>query len=288
MQDKLVLITGATNGIGKEAARQIALKGAKVIIAGRSQAKLNTTIAELKQLTGNQKIDGLLADLSTLSGMRQLAEQFLSRYDRLDVLLNNAGALFTERNVTVDGYEQTLALNHLSYFVVTNLLLDVLKASAPARIVNVASDVHYGGSMDFDDLHLANGYAPLKAYGQSKLANVMFSYALAERLRGFDVTVNALHPGVVQSGFGKNNTSIVGRVTGIAVGLMQRMRGVDVTAGADTAVYLACSPEVEGITGKYWEKRKQKESSAESLDSIAWEKLWDKSLEMAQMEIAPA
>ncbi|MEM7132977.1 MAG: SDR family oxidoreductase [Chloroflexota bacterium] len=284
MQDKVVLITGATNGIGKEAARQIAQTGATVVVAGRNESKLMQVVDELEQQTGNSQIDGLLADLSEVAGMHSLASQFLVRYQRLDVLLNNAGALFTENKLTADGYERTFALNHLSYFLVTQLLLDILKSSAPTRIVNVSSGVHAGGQINFDDLHGATGYAPLRAYSQSKLANLMFTFELAEQLAEADVTVNALHPGMVQSGFGRNNKGIVGRVTGVVLGILQRLQGVDVTQGADTAVYLACSPEVAGITGTYWYKRQQEQSSPNSLDKAQWKRLWDVSLEMVERE----
>lgn len=274
MQNKVVLITGATNGIGKEAARQIALCGAVVVIVGRDTDKLTRVVSEIKHSTGNANIDGLLADLTERAGMQSLASQFLQRYQRLDVLLNNAGALFTEFKRTGDGIERTFALNHLSYFLVTNLLLDVLKASAPARIVNVSSAVHTGGLMDFDDLHGATGYAPLKAYSQSKLANLLFTYELAERLAGTGVTVNALHPGVVRSGFGHSNKTLVGRVTSGVLSLMQRFQGVEVAEGADTAVYLSCAPDVAGITGKYWYKRQPQPSSLASLDQNHWKRLW--------------
>ncbi|MEM7799528.1 MAG: SDR family NAD(P)-dependent oxidoreductase, partial [Chloroflexota bacterium] len=222
MQGKTVLITGATNGIGKEAAHQIAKTGATLVIAGRSREKLTQTVAEIKSNSGNSKIEGLQADLSILSGMHSLAEQFLQNHDRLDVLLNNAGALFTERTVTADGFEKTLALNHLNYFVLTNLLLKALTQAPSARIVNVASDVHYGAKLNFDDLHSASGYSPLGAYSRSKLANVMFTYELAQRLADQNITANALHPGVVRSGFGKNNKSLVGRVTSMVLSVVQR------------------------------------------------------------------
>jgi NAD(P)-dependent dehydrogenase (short-subunit alcohol dehydrogenase family) len=275
MQGKIVLITGATNGIGKEAARQIAQAGATVVIAGRDPNKTAQVVAEIRQSTSNPKVEGLVADLMEVSGMRSLANQFLGRYQHLDVLLNNAGALFTERKLTSDGFERTFALNHLSYFVVTNLLLDILKASAPARIVNVASDVHEGGHINFDDLQGITGYSPLKAYSQSKLANLLFTYELATRLTGTGVTVNALHPGVVRSGFGHGNRSLTGRATGLVLGLLQQFRGVDVVQGADTAVYLSCSPAVAGISGAYWYKRQQKASSPQSLDQAQSKRFWD-------------
>lgn len=284
MQNKVVLITGATNGIGKEAARQIAQTGATVVIAGRTEEKLNAVVSEIQQSTGNAQIEGVLADLSQVAGMRALATQFLARHQRLDVLLNNAGALFTERKLTVDGFERTFALNHLNYFLVTQLLLDTLKASAPARIVNVSSGVHTGGQINFDDLHGLKSYAPLRAYSQSKLANLMFTFELAKRLEGSGVTVNALHPGMVRSGFGRSNQGLIGRVTGVVLGLVQRFRGIDVVEGADTAVYLACSPAVEGITGAYWYQRQQAPSSPDSLDQAQWQRLWEVSTEMVKIK----
>lgn len=277
MQNKVVLITGATNGIGLEAARQIARTGATVVIAGRDANRLAQALADVRQSAGSANVDGLLADLTEVAGMRSLADEFLARYQRLDVLLNNAGALYTEHQLTADGFERTFALNHLSYFVVTQMLLATLQSSAPARIVNVSSTAHVGGAINFDDLHGMSGYSPLKAYSQSKLANVMFTYELARRLEGTGVTANVLHPGVVRSGFGHNNKGFVGRITSGVLSMMQRVGGVDVVQGADTAVYLCCAPEVEGITGNYWYKRRQKESSPASIDQSQWTKLWEAS-----------
>ena len=212
MDGKVILITGATNGIGKAAALDLAKQGAQVVIVGRSADKTQATVAEIKQQSGNAKIDSLLADLSSLAEVRKLAAEFRQRYSRLDVLINNAGAIFADRTLTVDGYERTFAVNHLAYFLLTDLLLDMVKASAPARIVNVASDVHSGGSIHFDDLQLEKNYGMggMGAYGQSKLANVMFTYELSRRLAGTGVTANVLHPGVVATGFGENNRGLMG------------------------------------------------------------------------------
>jgi NAD(P)-dependent dehydrogenase (short-subunit alcohol dehydrogenase family) len=258
------------------------------VVAGRSADRLASTVAELKQDTGNSNVEGLLADLSELAGMHSLADQFLARHQQLAVLLNNAGALFTARELTRDGFERTFALNHLSYFVVTQRLLDVLQASAPARIVNVSSGVHTSGHVDFSDLQGASSYSPLRAYSQSKLANLHFTYALAERLAGTGVTVNALHPGVVRSGFGRNNTGLVGRATSVVLSLMQQFGGIDAGEGADTAVYLASSPDVEGITGAYWYKRQQQTSSPESLDRALQQRLWEVSEQMVQAAGQPS
>jgi retinol dehydrogenase 12 len=177
MDNQVVLVTGATNGIGKSAALELAKKGAKVVIVGRNAAKTQAIVSEIKLQSGNTAVESLVADLSSMAEVRRLADEFRQRYSRLDVLVNNAGAYFASRQETVDGYELTFALNHLSYFLLTNLLLDMLKASAPSRIVNVASDAHSGSKLNFDDLQNKQGYgsAGLGAYGQSKLANILFS-----------------------------------------------------------------------------------------------------------------
>jgi retinol dehydrogenase 12 len=274
MKDKVVLITGATNGIGKVAATELAKQGATVVIVGRSAEKTLATVKEIQEATGHQQqVDYLLADLSSMAEVRRLAAEFKKKYSRLDVLINNAGATFTTRQETVDGYEKTFATNHLSYFLLTTLLLDVLKASAPARIVNVASDAHSTGKINFDDLQSRNGYgaAGFRAYGTSKLANVLFTYELARRLEGTGVTANVIHPGFVASGFGANN----GRLFSGVLKLLQRVAAITPEKGAETIIYLASSPEVEGITGKYWDKRKQISSSTASYNVETAKRLWE-------------
>jgi len=181
--DKFVLLTGATSGIGRSAARKLATSGATLTLVGRDQAKLDRTVAELRKASGNERISGLGADLSSVAETRALAEAYKARHDRLHVLLNNAGAIFTDRSETAEGLERTIALNHMAYFELTRGLLDVMRASAPARIVNVASQLHETGKMHFGDLGLSRNFKPLKAYAQSKLANVMFTFELAERLK---------------------------------------------------------------------------------------------------------
>lgn len=288
MTSRTVLVTGSTNGIGQQAALDLARLGATVIVSGRSPEKVRDTVDALRSASGHERIDGIVADLSVLSGITTLADTVRQRYDRLDVLLNNAGALFTERQLTVDGFERTFALNHLAYFELTRQLLDLLKASAPARIINVASDLHAKGELHFEDPSLASSYAPLKAYAQSKLANVMFTYELARRLDGSGVTANAMHPGMVQSGFGKGNRGVVGRLTALGLSIGQRLFGVDVVKGADTAVYLASAPEVEGRTGGYWYRREQIPSSPASRDEPSWERLWEMSEAMVARQHQPA
>lgn len=269
MTGKTVLITGATNGIGKEAARGLAKLGAHVVIVGRNAQKCAETVAELQGSTGNQAIEALTADLSAMAEVRRLADEVKARYPRLDVLINNAGAYFDKRLTSADGYEMTFALNHLSYFYLTTLLLDLIKASAPARIVNVSSDAHRFARLNLVNPHKPPVYSGFRIYGESKLANVVFTYELARRLEGTGVTVNAMHPGFVRTGFGKNNAGVISKI----FSLMQRF-ALTPEQGADTIIYLASSPEVEGVSGKYFVKRKAVPTSPVSYDQKTWEALW--------------
>jgi retinol dehydrogenase-12 len=270
MQNKICLVTGATNGIGKVTALELAKMGATVIVVGRNPHKTEAVVNELRAQSGSDRVDKALADLSSLAEVRALAENFKRKYSRLDVLVNNAGAYFGKRQVSADGYEMTFALNHLSYFLLTALLLDVLKASAPSRIVNVASDAHRTAPLDFDDLQAEKKFNGLVVYGRSKLANILFTYELAKRLQGTNVTANALHPGFVATGFGADS----GALMRIGIKITARLMGVSVEEGAQTTIYLASSPEVEGVTGKYFQKCKSAQSSAASYDVDAREHLW--------------
>lgn len=280
MSEKVVLITGATNGIGKVTALELAKQGYTVVIVGRNPTKTQATVSEIKLESGSTKVDALIADLSSLAEVRKLAAEFRQRYARLDVLVNNAGAFYASRQESVDGYEMTLAVNHLAYFLLTNLLLDMLKASAPARIVNVSSDAHKGAKINFDDLQSTKGYGAqgFSTYGVSKLANIMFTYELARQLEGSGVTVNALHPGLVATGFGTNN----GGLMKLAMRFIHRF-SISPEQGADTIIYLASSPEVEGITGKYWVKRKAIQSSDMSYNEADQKRLWDISAQMTRI-----
>ncbi|MBZ0285865.1 MAG: SDR family oxidoreductase [Anaerolineae bacterium] len=276
MKNKVVMVTGATNGIGTITARELARKGAQVVIVGRSQGRCDQTVADIKAQTGNQQVESIVADLSSLAGIRKTAETFLSRHQQLDVLLNNAGAVFNSREESPDGNEMTLALNHLNYFLLTHLLLDVLKQTAKqageARIVNVSSDAHYGAKkgINFDDIQRKHGYSGFGVYSESKLMNVMFTYELARRLEGTGITTTVLHPGFVATGFGHNNNALFR----LAIGLVQRVAALTPEQGAETSIYLASSPEVKGVTGQYFEKSKVKKASSVSYDEAAQKRLW--------------
>ncbi|MBZ0282729.1 MAG: SDR family oxidoreductase [Anaerolineae bacterium] len=273
MNGKICLVTGATNGIGKATAQALAQMGATVVIVGRNPAKCAAVVSEIKQISGNNNVEALVGDLSVMAEVQQVADQFKAKYQKLHVLVNNAGASFLKREVTAEGLEKTFALNHLSYFLLTNLLLDTLKASAPARIVNVSSDAHKGARLDFDDLQSEKGNFGANAYGRSKLANIVFSYELARRLSGTGVTVNVLHPGLVRTGFASN----MGVVLSTVIDFFMRFVGLTPEQGAQTSVYLATSPDVENVTGKYWVKSKAVSSSPASYDEATWTRLWEAS-----------
>jgi retinol dehydrogenase 14 len=278
MNGKTVLVTGATNGIGEVAALELARMGASVCIVARNRAKGEAVLEEIEKATGNANLELFVADLSSMNDVRRVAEEFKAKHPRLDVLINNAGGWFDKPQTTADGLEYTFAFNHLAYFLLTNLLLDALKQSAPSRIVNVSSEAQSNGKINFDDLQSERKYSSFSAYSQSKLANVMFTYALARRLEGSGVSVNALHPGFVNTGFGDNSSGFVRLV----FPLIKRF-AITPEQGADTMIYLASSPDVEGVTGRYFDKRKPKASSAISNDRDAQEKLWDASAKLVKL-----
>lgn len=273
MENKIVLITGATAGIGKETAREIAKTGANVVIIGRDSAKTGAVADELRKASGNEKIDTLVADLSLMSGIRRAADEFKSKYERLDVLVNNAGAIFDRRELTAEGLEKTFALNHISYFLLTNLLLDTIKNSAPARIVSVSSTAHSFGKIDFENLQREKSFSKFGSYSASKLMNVLFTYELARHLKGTDVTANCLHPGAVASNFGDELTGIFGWLTQIG----KKLAFISAEKGAETSVYLATSPEVETVSGRYFDSKKAVKSSTASYDENLQKRLWEAS-----------
>ncbi|MHB8113646.1 MAG: SDR family oxidoreductase [Bellilinea sp.] len=274
MNGKVCMVTGATSGMGEMTARRLAELGATVILVGRSRERGDETLRRIVAATGNTSVELMLADLSSQAQIRQLVQQFKSRYQQLHVLVNNAGAWITSRQESIDGIEMTFALNHLGYFLLTNLLLDTLKASAPARIINVASYGHVSGRIDFDDLQGRRGYNGMQAYRQSKLANVLFTYELARRLAGTGVTVNAVNPGLVATRFGLNNFGVIpARIVNLLLKLYG-MVGTNAEQGAQTSIYLATSPNVEGVTGKYFERQTAVPSSEGSYDPATASRLW--------------
>ena len=277
MAGKTCLITGATAGIGYVTARELAAMGAKVIVGGRNAARCQAAVSAIRGQTGNPSVDFLVADLSSQQEVRRLAEETTGLFPRLDVLVNNAGAINFRKRRTVDGIETTFAVNHLAYFLLTNLLLDLLTATSGARVVNVSSGSHRNaGRMNPESLPNPGLYLGYRAYARSKLCNLLFNNELARRLEGTGVTANALHPGLVNTNMMANN-GIVGRTLNYLLGF----RGIGVEQGAETPVYLASSPEVEGVSGQYFENKQAVRSSAASHDEKLAARLWDFSARLA-------
>jgi NAD(P)-dependent dehydrogenase (short-subunit alcohol dehydrogenase family) len=269
LHGKVCLVTGATSGVGLVTAQALARQGATLIVVGRNPERGAATVSRIQHETGNSAVELIIADLSAQAQVRRLASEVQRRFTRLDVLINNAGALFLRRQLSPDGLEMTFALNHLAYFLLTNLLLDHLKASPAARIVNVSSEAHRGARLDFADLQGQHRYRGWRAYARSKLANILFTYALARRLEGTSVVANALHPGFVATNFGRNNRGITAVFFRIA-----QLAAISPEQGAQTIIYLASSPEVKGITGAYFVKKKAVRSSQISYDRSAADRLW--------------
>jgi NAD(P)-dependent dehydrogenase (short-subunit alcohol dehydrogenase family) len=275
MNGKICLVTGGTNGIGKSTALELTRMGATVVIVGRDAQKTSEVVQEIRAASGNPNVDSLLADLSSQQEVRRLAHEFKNKYSQLHVLLNNAGAVFMQRQLSVDDIEMTFALNHLASFLLTNLLLDMIKASAPARIINVSSNAHITGKIEFDNLQGERRYSP-RAYENSKLANILFTLELARRLEGTGVTVNALHPGFVATGFAKNNGKVIAALVSLLAPLVARSPA----KGAETSIYLASSPNVDGMTGKYVYDSRVISAAPQATDMVVARKLWDASNEI--------
>ncbi len=275
MTGKICLVTGSTNGIGKSTAIELARMGATVVIIGRDAQKTFEVVKEIRATSGNPNVDSLLADLSSQREVRRLATDFKRKYSQLHVLINNAGGFFLRRQLSVDGIEMTFALNHLASFLLTDLFLDTIQASAPARIINVSSDAHASGKIEFDNLQGEQNFRP-SAYDNSKLANILFTLELARRLEGTGVTVNALHPGFVATGFAKNNGKVIAALVSVFAPLVARSP----VKGAETSIYLASSPNVEGMTGKYFYDSQVISAAPQATDMVLARKLWDASTEM--------
>jgi NAD(P)-dependent dehydrogenase (short-subunit alcohol dehydrogenase family) len=267
MAGKRVLVTGATTGIGRVTAVELGRAGAEVILIARDRDKAAATLAELAQ-AGAPPAQALFGDLSLMSSVRTLADEARAKFDPIDALVNNAGAIFGARAVTAEGFERTFALNHLGYFLLTNLLVDRLPSGG--RIVNVSSEAHRPAKVDFDDLQLERRYSAFGAYCLSKLMNLLFTFELARRVQARGITVNAAHPGPVASNFGRSNRGVFGFLFALAGPFM-----LTPEKGARTQIWLASSPELAGVSGKYFAKCKEKKPSPRALDEATQKRLWD-------------
>ena len=276
MSGKVCLVTGANSGIGKETAEGLARMGATLVMVCRDRERGQAALEEIKSKSGSRSVELMICDLASQAQIRKLAEEFKQKHNRLDVLVNNAGLVLTRRTMTEDGLETTFAVNHLGYFLLTNLLLDLIKQSAPARIVNVASTAHRSATIDFNDLQEERSYGTMRAYGQSKLANILFTYELARRLEGSGVTVNCLHPGII-------GTNIFRAAPGI-LSVAAKLIFKSPKKGAETSIYLATSPEVAQVTGKYFDDKRVVSSSPESYDTAVAERLWQVSEQMTKLQ----
>jgi NAD(P)-dependent dehydrogenase (short-subunit alcohol dehydrogenase family) len=276
MAGKTVVVTGGSSGIGRASAEGLAALGARVGIVGRDEARTRSAAQEIAAGSRGATVDAFVADMSSQAEVRRLAGEILAAYPRLDVLVNNVGGFWATRRLTADGIEHTFAVNHLAPFLLTELLLDRLKQSAPARIVTVSSGAHSMGRLAFDDLQGERRYSGQAAYNQSKLANVVFTYELARRLEGSGVTATVLHPGVVRTGFAAEDPSTVWKVFLPLIRPMLKSPA----QGAVTPVYLASAPEVDGVSGQYFADRKPRRTSRASYDTAAADRLWRISAEL--------
>ena len=275
MRGKTVLVTGATTGIGRATAVGLAAMGAQLAIVGRDQQRTEDAAREIRA-AGSGPVDEFVADLSAQSEVRRLAEEVLSRDLRIDVLVNNVGGFWNTRHVTADGLERTFALNHLAPFLLTNLLLDRIRQSTPSRVVTVSSNAQAMGRIDFDDLQGERSYSGARAYNQSKLANVLFTYELAKRLHGSGVTANVLHPGVVRTSFGAEDRAGIQR---LFVPLLLPFMKTP-AEGAATSIHLASAPELRDVSGRFFANGKAKRSVKHSYDEAAWSRLWEVSADL--------
>jgi Dehydrogenases with different specificities (related to short-chain alcohol dehydrogenases) len=276
MTGKVCIVTGANSGIGKVTALELARMGARIVMVCRDRARGEAALAEIKQATGNDQLELMLCDLSSQADIRRFADEFKATHSRLDVLVNNAGVYLRKRQTTVDQLEATFAINHLGYFLLTNLLLDLLKQSAPSRIVNVSSGAHASGHINFDDLQGEKSYSGVKAYCNSKLANILFTRELARQLAGTQVTANCLHPGAVATG--------IFRSLPRPLEALIKLVTMSPEKGAQTTIYLASSPAVETVTGKYFVKCAEARPSTEAQDDQIASRLWAESARLTHLQ----
>jgi NAD(P)-dependent dehydrogenase (short-subunit alcohol dehydrogenase family) len=279
MRGKVIVITGATSGIGKVAAERLAAMGGRLVLVARDKDRGEATLAQLRQVGPEAAHSIHYADLSRIAEMKRVAGEIAAAEPRIDVLINNAGALFTSRHVTEDGLEFTFALNHMAYFLLTHGLYDRLGASAPARIINTASDAHKGQHLDFNDLQSANNYRGFRVYGRSKLCNIIYTRELARRLAGSGVTANSLHPGFVATRFGDESGGMLSFAVRAA-----KYFAITPEKGAETIVYLASSEEVAGTTGKYFYKCREATPTKEAQDDVAARRLWEETAKLAGIQ----
>jgi retinol dehydrogenase-12 len=279
IEGKQVLVTGASRGIGRATALELARRGANLALLVRNRERGEKVVEAIREAGKNVRVELFVADLSSLEDVRRIASEFVAKHDRLDVLINNAGAINMDRETTVDGYERTFATNHLAYFLLTELLLDLLKKSAPSRIVNVASEAHRTAHIQFDDLmYEKRTYRGFGAYGMSKLANILFTRELAKKLEGTGVTANCLHPGVIGSAFGQNNKGFFGFVMRNVAGPFLGSE----ESGARTSVYLATSPDVAEKSGLYFKSSREATPTREARDDAVASRLWKASEELVR------
>jgi NAD(P)-dependent dehydrogenase (short-subunit alcohol dehydrogenase family) len=278
MKDKICIVTGSNSGIGKETALALSNLGATVVMVMRNKERGEKAQKEIINTTENHNIDLMICDLSSMDSVRRFSKEFISKYDKLNVLINNAGAVFRKRQTTVDGFERTLAVNYLGHFLLTYELLPLLKSSAPSRIINLSSGLHKQGKIHFDDFQSEKNYNGMAVYSNVKLMVIMYSYELARRLEGTGVTVNVALPGFVATNLGRG--SILYRLQYLIVRPIQ----ISAKKGAETSVYLASSDEVEGVTGKYFTKMRETATSPASYDQQTQKQLWDKTIELLGLE----
>ena len=272
MNGRTCLITGATDGIGKEAAIELAKKGCNLILIGRSKEKGEKVVEQIRKVAESHvDIDYFTADLMLMKEVSRVADEVSRKYPRIDILLNNVGAVFAFRGVTEEGFERTFALNHLGYFLMTKKLLPLVEKSDYKRIVNVSSSAHYGIDFEFDNINGEKKYTGFDTYKKSKLANVMFTYELAKRIEGTGITANCLHPGFVSTNFGKNNSFLWRNFIRVAMWLI----AINVKDGAKTSIHLACSDEVKDITGKFFANCEVKKGSSKAKNEEHNQKLWE-------------
>ena len=276
MQGKVVVITGGTSGIGQVSAEALAAKGARIVLVARSKNRGEATLARLREIAPGQAHSIHYGDVSLLVDLHRLAKEIGSAQPRIDVLINNAGAMFGQRQITPDGLELTFATNHMSYFILSNGLREQLAAAGTARIINTSSHAHYRGKIDFDDLQLERGYKSFPAYCASKLCNVLFTRVLARRLAASRVTANSLHPGFVNTRFGDQSGGWIGRIFGV-----MKLMAISPAKGAETIIYLASSDEVAKTSGLYFYKCKPVEPSKLAQDDVAADRLWSETAKLA-------